>query len=102
MSTTTMSPTTDDLSDRLFEARRLTLELAAPSSEDMVVQAMPDASPDWARHLARHLVLRAVHSRERVAWLSRIRSLFHYCFNLRTTKRKVRVNRVRCGAFDNN
>jgi hypothetical protein len=34
------------LSDRLFETRRLSIELAAPlSAEDMVVQAMEDASP---------------------------------------------------------
>ncbi|MBG0799644.1 ergothioneine biosynthesis protein EgtB [Methylocystis sp. L43] len=40
------------LSDRLFETRRLSIELAAPlSAEDMVVQAMEDASPTkW--HLA--------------------------------------------------
>src|ERR671936_3209855 len=40
------------LADRLFETRRASLELAAPlSPEDMVVQAMDDASPTkW--HLA--------------------------------------------------
>lgn len=40
------------MSDRLFETRRLSIELAAPlSAEDMVVQAMEDASPTkW--HLA--------------------------------------------------
>lgn len=40
------------LKDRLFETRRLSLELAAPlSAEDMTVQAMDDASPTkW--HLA--------------------------------------------------
>ena len=40
------------LSDRLFETRRMSADLAAPlSSEDMVVQAMDDASPTkW--HLA--------------------------------------------------
>ncbi len=41
-----MSTTKQILADRLFEARALTLQLAAPlSEEDMVVQAMPDASP---------------------------------------------------------
>lgn len=40
------------MSDRLFQTRRLSIELAAPlSAEDMVVQAMEDASPTkW--HLA--------------------------------------------------
>jgi hypothetical protein len=41
------------LADRLFETRRLSLDLAKPlSAEDMVVQAMDD------------LVLRDLHSRE--------------------------------------
>ncbi|WP_041927522.1 ergothioneine biosynthesis protein EgtB [Methylocystis sp. SC2] len=46
------APAHGALSDRLFETRKLSIELAAPlSAEDMVVQAMEDASPTkW--HLA--------------------------------------------------
>lgn len=49
---THLSSALSGLSDRLFETRRLSIELAAPlSAEDMVVQAMEDASPTkW--HLA--------------------------------------------------
>src|SRR5512136_1725859 len=70
------------LADRLFQARRLSLELAAPlSAEDMVVQAMDDASPGkW--HLAHvtwffeNFVLRP-----HLDGYGLFDEAFNYCFN---------------------
>jgi ergothioneine biosynthesis protein EgtB len=52
MATKVRTAPSDDLGSRLFETRRLTLELAAPLSDaDATVQPFPDASPaKW--HLA--------------------------------------------------
>jgi ergothioneine biosynthesis protein EgtB len=75
-------PTRSSIEARLFETRRLSLELAEPlSAEDMTVQAMDDASPSkW--HLA-HVTwfFETFILRKHLPGYEAFDDTFNYCFN---------------------
>lgn len=77
-----MTVSKHQLADRLFATRELTLELAAPlSHEDMVVQAMPDASPTkWHLGHVTWFFERFILEKE-LAGYRVFDPAFNYCFN---------------------
>lgn len=77
-----MTTSNHRLADRLFEARGLSLKLAGPlSEEDMVVQAMPDASPTkWHLGHVTWFYERFILEQE-LAGYRVFDPAFNYCFN---------------------